>query len=181
MASELYIFEQGTPARASEVNKNFELVEKSVTDLKTVLEAKVESDISSAKTSLLEDIQAVNDKTNSLGDLPHIIRVSDTSLLPSFYRIWSDGWCEQGGSVTIKSTWLDLLIPYKDTNFNAMCVNTDAKAYAPNATIDGKETGRIKFYCLRWTGGETTDPNTSLAVDWKTSGYINLEELENES
>jgi hypothetical protein len=71
-----------------------------------------------------------------------------------------------------------LLIPYKKNDFNVTCVNTQPVAYAPNATIYEKEAGRIRFYCLRWTGGETTDPNATLSVDWKTEGYIDLKALE---
>jgi hypothetical protein len=180
MASELYIFEQGTPARASEVNKNFELVEKSVTDLKTVLETKIESDISSAKTDLLEDIQAVNDKANAINEKPHIIKVSDKSILPDFYMIYSNGLCYQSGSVTVSTSLeLELLIPYLDTNYNASASTTQWKWEDSNGTITEKTNSTIKFKALRWAGANAT-ANTSLTFDWHTLGYINLEEVLNE-
>ena len=34
---------------------------------------------------------------------PYIVETSDKSILPSWYRVWSDGWCEQGGEVTVTS------------------------------------------------------------------------------
>lgn len=43
----------------------------------------------------------------------------------SWYRIWSDGWCEQGGSGTSTSTEMqvNLLLPYKDTNYSVLAVD----------------------------------------------------------
>ena len=34
-------------------------------------------------------------------EVPTIIEVSDPSLMPSWYRVYSDGWCEQGGQAAL--------------------------------------------------------------------------------
>lgn len=51
----------------------------------------------------------------------------------SWYRVYSDGWCEQGGqiTVTVAATNITLLKSYKDNNYNAVgCqANTDTAGY----------------------------------------------------
>ena len=47
--------------------------------------------------------EQLNEKldVNHLNDTkPYVIEVSDKGILPSWYRIYSDGWCEQGGYAT---------------------------------------------------------------------------------
>lgn len=39
----------------------------------------------------------------------------------NWYRIYSDGWCEQGGSFGAFYGTVNLLKQYKDTNYSAFC------------------------------------------------------------
>ena len=46
-----------------------------------------------------------------------VIKTGSTSA--GWYRIWSDGWKEQGGQATVNST-ITLPTPFSDTNYNAV-------------------------------------------------------------
>lgn len=101
-------------------------------------------------------------------EVPTIVEVSDPSLMPSWYRVYSDGWCEQGG-ICGKSADISLLKPYKDTNYiilhSVRDGTTGAGAYhisfgIYNITTNGFYSGI--------GSEETTAPNQS----WVTKGYI---------
>lgn len=181
MASVLNKFEEKTKILASKVNENFEFLQK---DIATVNES-IAPMVTNIKETILADVQTVKESLEEslqgLENLPHIIKVSEKSLLPSWYIVYSNGWCEQGGHVNTNGTSpISFLIPYLDTNYTAICAATEYRAYACNAVIQQKTTTGLDFHCIRWTGGETTDPKTALDVDWHTRGYIDLEEFKNE-
>lgn len=180
MASVLHKFEEKTKILASKVNENFEFLQE---DIATLTDS-VDSKLSSNKESILSDIETVKtsleESLQGLEDLPHIIKVSDKSILPDFYMIYSNGLCYQSGSVTVSTSLeLELLIPYLDTNYNASASTTQWRWEDSNGTITGKTNSTIKFKALRWRDADATT-NTSLTFDWHTLGYINLEELEDE-
>lgn len=51
----------------------------------------------------------------------YIVEKSDPSLLPSWFRVWSDGWIEQGGRINTTSenqqVTVNLLKPFSNTNY----------------------------------------------------------------
>lgn len=58
----------------------------------------------------------------------------------SWYRLWSDGWLEQGGSITTVTedfVTIQLLKPYKDTNYmvTATLMNNQSTSYVWAATL----------------------------------------------
>jgi hypothetical protein len=61
---------------------------------------------------------------------------------PSWYNLYSDGWCEQGGKVSIttlnQSITVNLLKPFKDTNYTAMTckdINSTGNSYSIGVNI----------------------------------------------
>lgn len=80
----------------------------------------------------------------------------------NWYRIYSDGWCEQGGVVSADTT--TFLKTYADTNYNLQL------------TIGNNDTGAYQhknYPYSKTTTGFTTSGATGFAVkDWRTCGYI---------
>ena len=84
----------------------------------------------------------------------------------SWYRVYSDGWCEQGGLVPAgqSNQVTALLKPYPNTNYNASCTSiTNANGTASAGNIGQKTTTSIAVV----TSGYTYPCN------WTTQGYIN--------
>ena len=89
----------------------------------------------------------------------------------SWYRIWSDGWCEQGNSKVPSSTsWETILLlkQYKDTNYQVIATN--------NGNINGTSSWSTVVDCQVYTRdsiqlkGAGADAN--WLISWKTCGYI---------
>ena len=58
--------------------------------------------------------------SNTLDTIPHIIETWTDGT--SWYRVWSDGWCEQGGHFSVIASaalyTVTMFKPYLDTNYN---------------------------------------------------------------
>lgn len=181
MASVLHKFEELTKILPSQINENFEFLQEDI----TTLSESVDSKLSSTKESILGDIEVVKsslkESIQGLDELPHIIKVSDKSLLPSWYRIYSDGWCEQGGSGKTDSAGnarVNLFYNYLSVNqFNALVAPTQWIFADSNVSVGAKNLSYIDIYGMTWTNA-TTGRGVAITFDWKTSGYINLEEIE---
>ena len=84
----------------------------------------------------------------------------------SWYRIWSDGWCEQGGKIDTSATsaTLTLLQAYKDMNYSGSVDNqTSAYTYTYNLSFRPSTTTTATLL----TG--TADASTCI---WTAQGYI---------
>lgn len=80
----------------------------------------------------------------------------------SWYRVWSDGWIEQGGFVNTVSgsTVVSLLKPFKDTNFG-ISVSAKYPSYSYTAAINSFTTSSI-----------TVGVNeTGVDFYWQACGY----------
>ena len=88
-----------------------------------------------------------------------------------WYRIYSDGWCEQGGRLTINANTtktVDLLVPYADTN------------YYSNANGGVHLSGNMSDWA--WINGGNPYSTTQIKiqnfydysseVQWEAKGYI---------
>ncbi len=96
------------------------------------------------------------------GIIPTIIDTySDTS--GNWYRLYSDGWCEQGGnSQTIPDVWtITFLVPFKDTNYNIQGEQHGQDNLA-NLGVMTKNAGS----CAGNTHGVA-----GATVDWIAKGY----------
>lgn len=102
----------------------------------------------------------------------YVVEISDKSLAPSWYRIWSDGMCEQGGVVAYKSEIntaypIVFLKQYKDNNVSLLMTrNTDytgslSSGFHGTWTSVTTSTG---FTCF-------ADGNTT-PFSWQARGYL---------
>ncbi|MBQ7977787.1 MAG: hypothetical protein IJ301_04295 [Clostridia bacterium] len=90
---------------------------------------------------------------------PYVLEVSDKSLLPSWYRVWSNGWCEQGGksAVATATTTITLLKEFVNTDY---IIKMTGSAGYP-------------FISSRATSSFVADTSSASTVDWEVKGYIN--------
>ena len=85
----------------------------------------------------------------------------------SWYRVWSDGWIEQGGYYNDATTsdWAEIQLykPYKDTNYLALCSNSGSSAESVPVKIGSpsKNTKNSIFLSVQ----------KNYAVRWYTCGY----------
>lgn len=92
--------------------------------------------------------------TGGGSNLRYPIEVSDKSLMPSWYVVYNDGWCEQGMTVTASAydTYFNLLVPYNNKNYTVIdtpydagmniggCVNKNTSSFSiANAGFDGSK------------------------------------------
>ena len=80
----------------------------------------------------------------------------------SWYRVWSDGWCEQGGSLDSSTNVdIDLLKPFKDINY------TITACGGKSLYIVTKTTSKIR---IDTNHGEST----KYPLNWQACGYIEV-------
>lgn len=114
------------------------------------------ADVVNQGMEILDQINAGFVPKDSMQEVPCIVETYVNGT--SWYRIWSDGWCEQGGYYSNQSTiTVTLLKPYIDTNYNVL--------FAGAGNVLTKTTNSFNF-----------DPShgyaTKSAGDWKACGYI---------
>jgi hypothetical protein len=145
------------------VNTNIEAVKtnaSNISDIKT--NATNITDIkNTAKlvTTLDEKVDKSDMVPFEMVEVTTIVEVSDPSLMPSWYRVYSDGWCEQGGITT--SSTVSLLKEFKDTNYNIlMTQNARTSAYA--AQPENLTTTGFGYYNYQ----------NEYNACWQAKGYI---------
>lgn len=121
------------------------------------------------KTSIEVDIDEIATDLNGKADVdlsnctkPHIVEVSSSSILPRWYRVYSDGWCEQGGSATRSSagtTSVSFSKNFSSTNYTVI-VSSDTTLSGHTNNITSKTTADFSCY---WNGN----------LDWRADGFIN--------
>lgn len=77
----------------------------------------------------------------------------------SWYRIWSDGWCEQGGRTT--STSVTFLKSFVDTNYSFSGVSINSNSGGAASTVTNLTTTGCTYYTYGNAGGM-----------WQACGYI---------
>lgn len=98
---------------------------------------------------------------------PYVVEVSDKSLLPSWYRIYSDGWCEQGcreveyGSTAKTITYL---IPF--SSLPSLIVRPFKNSY------DTSNVTRRNFGYEDTVEGFTVRAGETTLLGWEAKGYI---------
>lgn len=78
----------------------------------------------------------------------------------SWWRLWSDKWCEQGGYSTTSS--ITLLKTYKDTDYNVLM---QGRGSSVGTTSNAQLVTGITTSSFTYSGWD--------AVYWRTCGYIN--------
>ncbi len=94
------------------------------------------------------------------------IEVSDKSLMPSWYVVYNDGWCEQGGRTG--SVGNDVLVNFLKTYSDVPVV------VGLGTIIGGVIDGVFSIYNLSTTGFQThwVYNNVPKPISWQASGYI---------
>lgn len=84
----------------------------------------------------------------------------------SWYRVYSDGWCEQGGQITVTeaATNITLLKSYKDNNYNAVGCQA-------NTNTAGYHTINVAAYSATQVQIRQNVVGSPL-VNWIAMGYI---------
>ena len=86
----------------------------------------------------------------------------------SWYRVWSDGWCEQGGTIynmPAGGQTYNLLKPYKDQNY-ILLADRNTMNFAQSMT---------NFLCGKPSGSQITlnhGSSKTEAVNWLAKGYV---------
>lgn len=82
----------------------------------------------------------------------------------SWYRVWSDGWCEQGGSIAAATDGtVSLLKPFVDTTYKVFISTTSQNTnFTNNPAVDTKTNSNF-------TWGTYQGSNSH---DWMACGYI---------
>lgn len=129
----------------------------------------------STKTDIEVDIDEIATDLNGKADIdlsnvPTSKGILEESYIngTSWYRTYSDGWCEQGGTITnISGTSISVnfVKNYQSTSYTALLQRVE------NVTTAHYEAHIIS----KTTSGMTIYPNaqTGLEIDWYTCGYIN--------
>ncbi len=84
----------------------------------------------------------------------------------SWYRIYSDGWCEQGGHTNSSNqqVTITLLKNYKDTNYSPIAIsNTSGSAANYNSSVNNLTTSSFQFNSM---------VNKACYCFWEAKGYI---------
>ena len=121
------------------------------------------------KTDVEVDIDEIATDLNGKVDKSSLVEakvvIETYSSGSSWYRIYSDGWCEQGGEAQINSDGqtVTLLKNFIDTNYYIGANGLQAQRYVSCHT---KTTSNFKVYA-----GDDNTFNSSL-ICWTASGYI---------
>lgn len=103
---------------------------------------------------------------------------------PSWYRIWSDGWCEQGNTVNVSGSTnggtgagevITFLVPYANTDYTITFSqgNNDTDCQGSVDAVRGGSLTKTGFIMDRYVKG--------ARMWWETKGYIDLTTINFES
>ena len=114
---------------------------------------------------LLDKLEEV---TNKLNSMKYVIETGQSEDGSQWYRVWSDGWIEQGGHKLVHN-YIYFIKNFSNTNYiivgntsNATS-STDEQYYANNPvnfTAKTKSSAYIRLY-----------NNAVFGIDWYACGY----------
>lgn len=97
------------------------------------------------------------------GSLTECIAVVETYQNgTSWYRVYSDGWCEQGGYISANGT-VSFLKPFIDTNYTLVFGSTGDTNGIPRAARSNRTTSSFAYGSAN---------QADAPADWQASGYI---------
>ena len=127
----------------------------------------------STKTDIQVDIDEIATDLNEKADVdltnctkPHIVETYQNGT--SWYRVYSDGWCEQGGLFPVTSSWntntITFLKPFRDNNYNILYSN----GFRNQSSIYGIASKSPTQATITIYNGSSDGQG-----GWQASGYIN--------
>lgn len=132
----------------------------------------------STKTEIEVDIDEIATDLNGKVDkssLTPIKAVIETYVNgSSWYRVYNDGWCEQGGLTSITSNTantINLLIAFINTNYTVIANGRTTDA-APSSGVDSIHSAPITVSTFNITHDYANNSTINLA-NWYACGYIN--------
>ena len=92
----------------------------------------------------------------------------------SWYRVWSDGWCEQGGGALITDGYgpVTLMKNYRDVSYTVLTTYYHGSGVQPFETADIVAIDSMTNSSFRILGSTNSDTPLSGAAMWTTKGYI---------
>ena len=102
------------------------------------------------------------------------IEISDKSLMPSWYVVYNDGWCEQGGtSANNGRKQITLLKNFVNTNYNVLgcCLSRNSSNIGGWFVVDTKTVS--SFYATIGYASGSVSSNANYTYVWQASGYVN--------
>ena len=117
------------------------------------------------------DLNGKADVDGTNATFPHIVETYHSGT--EWYRVWSDGWCEQGGEIDgISSAYrtVNLLKNFVDTNYTIVTSQQSSSSSYPNSTIIGYYNKQVGSFQL---GTRYVSANeTPAKISWQAKGYI---------
>ena len=96
----------------------------------------------------------------------HAYVISSYHSGPDWYRIWSDGWCEQGGLADRSSSdTVNLLVPMVDTNYSVFMFSKAGHVYA-------YQNGASTTTSFKFNSADDSSDNNTGTFYWEVKGYI---------
>ena len=138
-------------------------------------------------TETYTDTDFVINKTENTFRLPYTAGykfiVDSWQSGTSYYRIYNDGWIEQGGrslAITGSNGSVDSVLvtyhkPMVDTNYNLMIATSDIQAGYPNMSnghANEHAWGDLTTTSFKW-GLDGAYGNNQQACNWVVTGYVN--------
>ena len=94
----------------------------------------------------------------------------------SWYRIYSDGWCEQGGQTPVEqASWVTFMKPYLQQPFVSATTSATSPSGNPSCFVVTSSVSTASFYIASGAWGEDGLLRSDYAWSqkcWKASGYI---------
>ena len=170
----LKTFEEGDTIYASETNANNQALLSLLTDNATQVQKYVEGEVASIKSTVASVQQTLQNSIEALDAKKPIYIIEQGGNGTSWYKVYSNGWCEQGGKTTVtwnQSRQITLPKPYKDTGYFVMASfshwrNTDDNVmpYIASRTTIGLYVSETGAGDGSWSGEAT----------WETKGYVEV-------
>lgn len=108
---------------------------------------------------------------------PYIIEASDESLYPTWYRIYSDGWCEQGGIVTAgaSNTGAQVLLAKELSENYSLRIYVLGESDTFNTAgtwVKSRAITNSSFYISSGYTGASSTAYTAYKCSWEAKGYL---------
>lgn len=142
-------------------------IEVDIDEVVTDLNGKADVDLSNLSNGLANTICTTKPTTTSTASstTPAVV-VENYVNGTSWYRVYSDGWCEQGGTVSGEYVQVYFLKPYANTNYNIqVTISSTSEGGAAYAAVGQRGTVATTYFELWGAGGVGYK-------FWQTAGYI---------